>query len=506
MNQSDTPALLKILCLEDTNTDAELIRIKLEASGYKFDFRVVTDKSGFESAVRNENFDLILSDYRLPSYTGVDALHFVRENCSGIPFICVSGTLGEELAVELMKMGASDYVLKDKLFKLVPAVKRALNEARERKALEDAGIQLKKLSSAVEQSPAGVVITDTKGSIEYINKKFTEITGYDLSRVAGKPVRILKEGEHLNNDLSKIWKTISSGATWRGEFYSKRSSGEKYWEYVIISSILNTHGKITNYIVIIEDISDRKQMVLDLEEAKIRAEESDKLKTAFLHNMSHEIRTPLNGILGFAELLEMPGAGQDQLAEYLSYIKNSGQRLLHLMDEVFEISLIESGQEHVTLSPTDLNQLLSGEVQRIREEADRKNLILTFHPDLKGSKSIINTDAEKLKRIVNYLLDNALKFTHTGSIQLGYVSQNDFLNFFLRDTGIGIPPELCKIIFEPFRQGDMSVSRDFQGAGLGLSIAKALVLLLGGSIRIDSEPGGGTSVFFTLPHLRPMES
>jgi PAS domain S-box-containing protein len=503
MKQSGKLVLLKVLCLEDSPADAELIRVKLEESGYKLDFRLVSGKANFESTVRNETFDLILSDYRLPAYSGADALQFARENCPDVPFICISGTLGEELAVELMKMGSWDYVLKDKLFKLVPAVKRALKDSKERKALDEAGTELKKLSRAVEQSPAGVVITDTQGNIEYINQKFTEITGFEFGRVAGKTVRVLRKDIQSNTDILLIWKTISSGAEWKGEFYSKRSSGEMYWEYIIISSILNSDSEISNYIVIVEDITERKQMQIDLEQAKIKAEESDKLKTAFLHNMSHEIRTPMNGILGFAELLEMPLVRQEQRAEYLSYIKDSGKRLLYLLDEVFEISLIESGQEHVLLAPSDINHLILGELQKFRKEADNKDLILEFLPDLKGGKSIINTDADKVRRIINNLLENALKFTKAGFVQIGYVSQDGYLDFFVRDTGIGIPPELSEIVFEPFRQGDMSANRSFQGAGLGLAIAKAFVVLLGGNIWIDSEPGKGTSVFFRLPYLTP---
>jgi PAS domain S-box-containing protein len=502
MEQPEKYSFLNVLCLEDSPADAELIRKRLESSGYKLMFRLVANREEFEIALRDNMADLILSDYRLPSYDGMEALKFVTENYPDIPFICISGTIGEELAVEMMKMGAADYVLKDKLYKLVPAVKRALKETKERKELARAGTELKKLSRAVEQSPAGVIISDTKGNIEYVNQKFVEITGYTPERVSGKKVRILRNDPLSKADPRQIWETISTGAIWKGEFSSKRSSGEKYWEYVIISSIRNAEGEIANYIIIIEDITERKQMVLDLEEAKTKAEENDKLKTAFLNNMSHEIRTPMNGLLGFAELLDMPGIGQDQITEYVSYIRNSGQRLLELIDEVFEISMIESGQEYVSLTPTDINLVLSEEMQKFVKAAEIKQLILTYIPALNGNSSIITTDVLKFRKIVNNLLDNAIKFTMTGGIELGYNLQEGFLHFFVSDTGVGIPSELCDKVFEPFRQADMSVSRSFQGAGLGLAIAKAFVVLLGGRIWIDSDQGRGTIVFFTLPYIK----
>jgi PAS domain S-box-containing protein len=505
MEQTEKYSYLNVLCLEDTPTDADLIRKRLESSGYELMFRLVTNREEFEIALKDNVPDLILSDYLLPSYSGMEALMFVTETYPDIPFICISGTIGEELAVEMMKMGAADYVLKDKLYKLVPAVKRVLKETKERKDLARAGTELKKLSLAVEQGPAGVIISDPKGNIEYVNQKFVDITGYSPERVNGKKVRILRNDPLSNPDPRQIWETISTGAIWKGEFLSKRSLGEKYWEYVIISSVRNTEGEIANYIIIIEDITERKQMVLDLEQAKTKAEENDKLKTAFLNNMSHEIRTPMNGILGFAELLEMPGVGQDQIAEYVSYIRNSGQRLVELIDEVFEISMIESGQEYVSLSPTDINLVLSEEILKFEKAAEIKQLILNYNPALNGSSSLITTDALKFRKIVSNLLDNAIKFTMTGCIELGYNLQDDFLHFFVSDTGVGIPPELCEKVFEPFRQADMSVSRNFQGAGLGLAIVKAFVVLLGGSIWIDSEEGRGTIVFFTLPYIKADE-
>jgi PAS domain S-box-containing protein len=490
---------LNVICLEDSPNDAELIRLNLEKAGYQMNFRVVSSGREFESILKTEPFNLVLSDYRLPSYSGAQALKFVKARYPSIPFICISGTVGDEFAVELMKMGASDYVLKDKLYKLAPAVAHTLNEAKEKKALEEAENQLRKLSRALEQSPVAVIITDTSGNIEYINKGFVEITGYDFSSIRGKPLRILKSRPGSTIESEPIWKTISSGAIWRGEHYSKRKSGEYYWEYVTISSILDADNKISNYVVIIEDITEHKQMLLDLEAARRKAEETDKLKTAFLHNMSHEIRTPLNGILGFAELLKMEGTDHDQMQEHISYMQESGSRLLHLMDEIIEISMIESMQGHVSLTQVDLNQLISEIIEGYKQEADKKNISLKILTNHKGKNMPFITDSDKLKRILEILVENAVKFTDSGSIQIGVISQPGEMNFSVSDTGIGIPPEFCEIVFEPFRQADMTDSRRFQGAGIGLSIAKAFILLLEGRIWIESLPGKGTSVFFSLP-------
>ncbi|MCB8998924.1 MAG: PAS domain S-box protein [Bacteroidales bacterium] len=216
--------------------------------------------------------------------------------------------------------------------------------------------KIKELSQAVEQSPASIVITNLKGEIEYTNPKFTEITGYSPDEALGKNPRILKSGETSRDEYEKLWSTIASGKDWRGTFHNIKKNGELYWESASISPIRNYEGKITHFLAVKEDITERIQKENELRAAKEKAEESDRLKSAFLANMSHEIRTPMNGILGFAELLNTPGLSLEKQQKYISVIEKSGNRMLNIINDIISISKIESGQMEIDLQETNINE------------------------------------------------------------------------------------------------------------------------------------------------------
>ncbi len=215
---------LHILILEDSPDDAELAVRQLEEEGFTVEWSRVETEKTFRKGLKRKP-DLILADYVVPSFGGIDALKIKQESAPEIPLIIVSGKIGDEVAVESMKSGAADYVLKDKIFRLGPVVKRELREAeayRERKKMEE---ELLKLSSAVKQSPSTAVITDINGNIEYVNPNFTESTGYTSKEVIGKNPRILKSGETSGQEYKRLWDTITSGKAWRGEFHNKRKDG-----------------------------------------------------------------------------------------------------------------------------------------------------------------------------------------------------------------------------------------------------------------------------------------
>jgi signal transduction histidine kinase len=237
-----------------------------------------------------------------------------------------------------------------------------------------------------------------------------------------------------------------------------------------------------------------------LVEAKERAIESDKLKTAFLANMSHEIRTPMNGILGFAELLKDPDLKIDDQHKYLSVIEQSGNRLLNLINDIIDISKIEAGQIDLSIQPEDINQLIDSEYQFFKAEAELKDLRLLFSKGLPDEKAIILTDKLRLNQILTNLIKNSIKFTQNGEIEFGYQLKGNFLEFFVRDEGIGISNEMKDKIFERFHQGDLSLKRRYEGAGLGLSISKAFIDMLGGQIWVQADEGKGSTFYFTIPY------
>jgi signal transduction histidine kinase len=237
---------------------------------------------------------------------------------------------------------------------------------------------------------------------------------------------------------------------------------------------------------------------------KEKAQLADKLKTSFLANMSHEIRTPMNGILGFAELLKEPNLTGQQQQEFIDIIEKSGNRMLSIINDIIDISKIESGLMKVDMREVNLNQVILELYTFFKPETDKKNIHLSILNSLPSDQSFIITDHEKLYAILVNLVKNAIKYTHKGSIEFGYLineaSLNKQLEFFIKDTGIGIPKERQQAIFERFVQADISDRWAYQGAGLGLSIAKAYVVMLGGTINVESETDQGTTFFFTVPY------
>lgn len=257
-----------------------------------------------------------------------------------------------------------------------------------------------------------------------------------------------------------------------------------------------------------------KELNVQLQRAKEKAEESERLKSVFLANMSHEIRTPMNGIMGFLELLKEPRLSEEAMQEYINIIDQSGKRLLNIINDVISLSKIEAGETKVTLDESNINDQIDFIYTFFVPESEQKGIKLVFHKGLPDDRAKVKTDREKIYAVLTNLIKNALKFTPKGTIEFGYMVENDnstesneksstprTIKFFVRDTGIGIPPEYQDVIFDRFRQVDETVARNYEGAGLGLSISKAYVNMLGGKIWVKSEKGVGSTFYFTIPYF-----
>ena len=359
--------------------------------------------------------------------------------------------------------------------------------------------ELRKLSLAIEQNTSSIFITDKNGNIEYVNPRFVEITGYQRDEIIGQNPRFLNSKKMNQEIYSELWATIAAGKIWKGELINKNKSGETYWINKSISPIFDEHGEITHYVSLAEEISDKKRQEEELIAAKEKAEESDRLKSAFLANISHEIRTPMNGIMGFAELLKEPDLSSENQLEYLDVIESSGQRMLNIINDLIDISKIEAGEATIRIRPTNLNLMLQEIHSFFLPEANKKNIRINYFIGLPEEICTIDTDPTKLNQILTNLIKNALKFTKEGSIDFGYKQINNSVEFFVSDTGAGIPAEQQEQIFERFKQSAINLTRHYEGAGLGLAISKAYVQLLGGSIRVESEIGIGSNFLFDLP-------
>lgn len=367
----------------------------------------------------------------------------------------------------------------------------------ERKLAED---ELKKLSQAIEQNPASIVITDAQGTIEYVNPRFSEITGFQSHEAIGNSPSILKSGKMTNDFYANLWGTITSGKIWEGELINKNKAGEMYWANKSISPILNNQGQITHYVAIAEDITEKKKTQEELIKAKEKAEESDRLKSAFLANISHEIRTPMNGILGFAELLKNPELSSGNQQQFIDIIEKSGQRMLNIINDLIDISKIEANEITLNITTADLNLLGEELYLFFYPDFETKGLKFSYVSGLSGTESLVRTDSLKLYQILSNLIKNAFKFTSKGQVKFGYSLTDTKLQFFVKDTGVGIPDNQRNIIFERFRQGNYTLNKSYEGAGLGLTISKAYIELLGGNIQLESELNKGTTIRFEIPY------
>jgi len=246
-------------------------------------------------------------------------------------------------------------------------------------------------------------------------------------------------------------------------------------------------------------VFERKDMIQHLINAKEKAEESDRLKSAFLANISHEIRTPMNGILGFSDMLARENLDTEKRELFIDIIHKSGTQLLSIIDDIIDISKIETEQIRIEKQTFDLNEVMEYTYELFKPQLKQLNLEFEYIPDNKNDVCIVESDKVRLQQIITNLLNNAIKFTHKGFIKYGYTVIEKDVRIFVKDSGIGIAPEHKDIVFERFRQVDEGSSRNYGGTGLGLSISKALVEKLGGTIWLESEPGIGSNFYFTIP-------
>ncbi|MDP3453530.1 MAG: ATP-binding protein, partial [Bacteroidales bacterium] len=247
-------------------------------------------------------------------------------------------------------------------------------------------------------------------------------------------------------------------------------------------------------------ISERISLIKDLTIAKEKAEESDRLKSAFLANMSHEIRTPMNGILGFAELLKEPGLSGEEHQDYIRIIEKSGAYMLSIINDIVDISKIEAGLMKTVIKESNVNEQIEYTYNFFKPEVEAKGIELICKNSLPAKEAIIKTDREKVQAILTNLVKNAIKYTNDGTIEFGYCKKDDYLEFYVKDTGIGIAKGRQEAIFERFIQAEIEDIRTRQGSGLGLAISKSYIEMLGGKIWLKSEEGNGSTFYFTLPY------
>lgn len=377
--------------------------------------------------------------------------------------------------------------------------------------------QLRQLSTAVEQSPEAIVITDLDANIVYVNEAFMHNTGYSSDEVIGKNPRILQSGNTPRSTYRELWGELTQGKPWKGEFYNRRKDGTEQVEFAIITPLRQPDGNISHYVAVKEDISEKKrlgeeldrhrhhleelvvQRTGELEQARLAAESANRAKSVFLANMSHEIRTPMNAILGLTHLLRRNTVSPDQ-AERLNNIDNAAHHLLSIINDILDLSKIEAGRLELETYNFTLADVLDNIYSLVSEAAHERGLEIWI--DMDHTPLWLKGDASRLRQALLNYASNALKFTETGSITLRarlleYKDEQLLVRFEVEDTGIGIPEDKQANLFQAFEQADPSTTRKYGGTGLGLAITRHLANMMGGDAGVESTPGKGSLFWFT---------
>ena len=360
------------------------------------------------------------------------------------------------------------------------------------------------LNAAVENSDVEITINNPDGSIDYCSPALCRRLGYSLEEMKKMHIWDI-ESTIKKEEMSSIWEQFKKAKIMNGEGIQIAKDGTKFeiqytTDYVKIG---NRELACAN----IQDITEIKKREAILENARRKAEESDRLKSVFMANISHEIRTPMNGILGFADLLQRDDLSFEKCQQYAKIISGCGNNLMQLLNDILDISKIEAGEVELKNDDFCVNKVIEElyDVYEPQCKMDGKNLSLQMHKSLRDDEAVIYSDKRYLNQIFTNLLENALKFTGKGEILFGYNAKRNGIEFFVKDSGEGIKPELLDKIFEPFRQGEEVLARKHHGTGLGLTIAKNYAELLGGYMWTESELGKGSTFYFTLPYSENAE-
>lgn len=483
--------------IEDSIDDVELLLLQLRLGNYDPVYRQVETREEVAEALKGD-WDIVLSDYSMPLFDGLSALRLVRESDPELPFILVSGIIGEELAVKLMKEGAQDYIMKGNLQRLVPAIEREIRDAevkrQRREAIEAKMISEVRFRSVFECSIDAIGVS-CNGVHKLVNHAYVDLFGYSSEEeILRKTVMELIAVEERERIAEYVRQRITGGKV--PDRYETRGLRKDLSEFDmdVRVSLYELNGEV-NTLVILRDITESNRAKRELIEAKNRAEELSNHKSNFLANMNHEFRTPLNGILGYSELLVEELENQE-LRLMAEGIRESGLRLNKTLELILALSEIESEKLAVFTKEVNVIDLLRSGISSFSNEISNKGLDINV--EFKSETIKVNLDEHLFKRVVFCLLDNAVKFTDHGGISVKAGTELNegipYMYLNVEDSGIGISSEEAGLIWQKFRQVSEGRGRSYQGTGLGLTITKRAVEMMGGKISVSSKPGHG-SVF-----------
>jgi PAS domain S-box-containing protein len=502
---------VRILCLEDQPEDVILCRRALEAGGYELVAEVVSTVEELMARVRAHRYDIILADYCLGVGlgTGLDALRLLKAEGWDIPFILVTGMLGEQKAVECLREGVTDYVLKHQLERLPSAVRRALAQKRlQEEKKRCAEKERAHLAAIVEWSYDAIVSSDPQGIVTTWNPAAEKMYGYTAQEALGRPMSLIIPPDRLHEMPVLAGKPERRQGVRQKQTFRRSKDGRLIPVLVTVSPVPNGSGEIVGASEIAHDITERTQMEAQLrysnwqlEEQNRRVREADRMKSLFVANMSHEVRTPLNCMIGFAELLYDGKLGplSEPHQECVGDILSAARQLLQLVNDILSLAKVESGTLEFRPVPVALDMLVN-EVTRLLEAVARSKRI-QIEKEVSPEMGVVTVDGGRVKQILHNYLSNALKFTAEGGRVTVRVRPEPPGRFRLEveDNGIGIQPEDVGRLFTEFQQLDSGLGKMYQGTGLGLALTRRMVEAQGGEVGVRSTPGQGSTFHAVLP-------
>jgi PAS domain S-box-containing protein len=510
---SDGPTLA-VLHVEDSAEDVDLIARTLERSGFHVEPVRVQNAAAMATALAARSFDLVLCDYQLAHFDAPGALRVLQESGRDIPFIVVSSTIGEDVAVLMMRAGAHDYVLKDNLTRLYPAVVREMADAEARRSRRAAETALReseeRLALAIEATQLGTFDFDPRSGA-LVWSQFGK-RHYGLSPDAVVSMDQLWQSVHPD-DRTRVKEALQTAFHAGHDGYHSAEyrtigieDGIERWLSTRGRIMCDNAGRPIRFVGVSIEISERIRMEGALRESAERETQANRLKDQFLADLSHELRTPLNVILGYSRsLVTRPVSTADEDIERVRHtaalIERNAAAQLRIVEDLLDVQRIIAGRLRVDRAPCDLRQLAQGVVESLTPSASVKRVQV----DARLNPVELSCDAARIQQVMWNLLGNAVKFTPEGGhIHFLVTTEFDCAVIQVTDTGCGIPAHFLPYVFERFRQLDTMSTRRHEGMGLGLSIVKHVVDLHGGSVIAESEgEGRGASFTVTLPMTPP---
>jgi PAS domain S-box-containing protein len=522
---------LRILHFEDDPRDTELMVTALRDADINCDVVRVDTRDDFVAKLADQRFDVVISDVSVPGFDGIAAQAVWQQQRPTIPFIFLSGTFGEEVAIERLKAGATDYVLKNWMDKLPTVVRRAVREMQDRADREHAKAELQRLNEQLESrveertaqlraanealaeserrfldildhSPAAIFLKNLEGRYIFANRSFERVMGKARSEVIGKTDRDVFPPRVADLYLANDRKVIESGLSLD---FEEIGIEEDLTPRVFHSSkfpLRDSSGKASAVCGISTDITDRKHAEQAMSIARREAERANRAKSEFLSRMSHDLRTPLNAVLGFAQLLDMDNLSSDQ-RESVTQILEAGRHLLDLMNEVLDISRIESGNLSLSPEPVAVAEIIEQVVRLIRPLGAVRHIEVVARPTAAQDR-YVRADRQRLTQIMLNLMSNAIKYNREGGRVT--VSCEDAgegrVRINVADTGAGIHPEKLALLFTPFERLGADQT-GIEGTGLGLALSRGLAEAMGGKLGVLSEIDRGSTFWLELMRAQP---